>query len=523
MSASANGAGLSQLGNLEGLIERLEMPSVVRTLVQPSERSKSRASRKMSLPSLGEVFDGLSFPFLASGLVAGSMFATGRTLHGKREFSTALAKQFSNLRAPKRVLWLTDTFTDKNGVSSVLQLTQKYALEHNLPIDFLVCHDTLEEGPNLRVVRPMSNFTLPFYPQQPFRIPNLAELQTLVERGGYSAVVCSTEGPMALSAMYFKHALRLPVYFYVHTDWLAFVEQNAALRKVNVDRVRRIMRGMYSQFDGLFVLNSEQRELFTSEAFQIENVYQTAHWASAVFERHLQLRRSAVAGLKKDDVVLLYAGRLSEEKGVFELPEVFAAARQVNPKVRMVFAGTGPAEGQLREMLPEAIFLGWQPQSSLCELYNRADLLVLPSTFDTFGCVVLEAMSCGLPVCAYATKGPADIIDHGVSGFLARNKDDLKSTVALFCTEPNDFEGMRVQAFKRAQDYRPDLILAQMLDDLGMHDAATELRIKQAQEKGALQTQDAEVNAREFAVGQQDQIPAFIPTPDSLSAIHPQV
>ncbi len=463
-------SGMSALTSYDQLVEKLEVPSVLRTLIQPSERSSMRSSRKMSLPSVGEFFDGLSFPFLASGLVAGSMFATARVLHGKRQFKDALLNQFPHMKCPQRVLWITDTFTDKNGVSGVLQLAQKYAQEHSLPIDFLVCHETLESSGNLKVVRPMSSFTLSFYPQQPFRIPNLAELQQLVEQGGYSAVLCSTEGPMAASAIYFKHAMKLPVYFYVHTDWLAFAEQNASLRDMNIDRVRRLMRALYSQFDGLFVLNSEQKRLFTGESFQLKNVNQTAHWASSAFQRLPQLRRSAVAGLRKDDVVLLYAGRLSEEKGVFQLPDVFEAARKENPRVRMVFAGTGPAEGRLRELLPDAIFLGWQPQERLCELYNRADLLVLPSTFDTFGCVVLEAMSCGLPVCAYATKGPADIIDHGVSGFLARTQDDFCGAVALFVAETEVYESLRDQAHRRSQDYRPDLIMGQMLSAMGIEE-----------------------------------------------------
>lgn len=467
---SALGGGkLPDVGQFNSLVESLEIPSVVRTLVQPqTERTRARMGRKMSLPSLGDFFDGLSFPFLASALVGGSMFATARVLHGKRTFSETLAQRFPHLRGQQRILWITDTFADKNGVSSVLQLAQKYCDEHGLPIDFLVCHESLESTANLKVVRPLSSFTLSFYPQQPFRIPNLAELQNIVDRGGYSSVICSTEGPMTAAALYFKHALRLPVYFFVHTDWIAFAQQNEALQKMNVDRVRRMMRALYSQFDGLFVLNSEQKRLFSGESFQLKNVFQTAHWASESFKRQAHLRRSAVAGLKKDDLVLLYAGRLSAEKGVFEIPAVFEDARRVNPRVRMVFAGTGPAEEKLRELLPEAIFLGWQPQNSLCELYNRADLLLLPSTFDTFGCVVIEAMSCGLPVCAYGVKGPADIIDHGVNGFLANDVADFKGWVQLFVADAESFEGMRDQAHLRAQAYTPEVIMNRLLDDLGV-------------------------------------------------------
>lgn len=453
---------------LDEIVEKLEIPGVVRTLINPESSGRARPARKMSLPSIGEFFDGLSFPFLASGLVAGSMFATARVLHGKRSFSDSLAGKFPHLKIPDRVLWLTDTFVDKNGVSNVLQLTRDYVAANDLPIDFLVCHESLEERANLRVVRPLSKFELSVYPQQPFRIPNLAEIQQICDEGGYTSVVCSTEGPMALAALYLKHAHRLPVHFYVHTDWIEFSRQNAALRDVNHDRVRRILRGFYSQFDSVFVLNSEQKRLFESENFQLNRVHQTAHWPSCSFTRRSEFRCIREHGLTDDDLILLFAGRLSAEKGIFQLIEVYRNAKLKNSRVKLVVAGTGPDEEKLKMALPDAVFVGWQSQQELCKLYNRADLLLLPSTFDTFGCVVVEAMSCGLPVCAYAVKGPADIIEHGVNGLLARTEDDFIQCVEWFVSEPELFSEMREQALLRAHDYSPEKIMTHLFSAIGV-------------------------------------------------------
>jgi glycosyltransferase involved in cell wall biosynthesis len=500
-----------QFSSLDEFVEKFELPSVMRLLVAPAERSKR------SFPALGEVFDGLSFPFLAATLVAGSMFASARILHGKRSFSEELAERFPNLQRPQRILWLTDTFADKNGVSSVLQLVQKFALERQLPFDFLVCHESLSSDSNLKVVRPLSSFSLPFYKQQPFRIQNLAEIQSFVEAGGYSAVICSTEGPMTTAALYLKHALNLPTYFYVHTDWLSFAQQNHVLKDVNIARVRRMMRALYSQFDGLFVLNSEQKRLFEGDSFQMKRVHQTAHWAAQDFRRMPQLRRSSVAGLKREDVVLLYAGRLSEEKGVFEIPAIAEAALHANKNVRIVFAGTGPAEDALRRLLPHAIFLGWQPQNKLAELYNRADLLLLPSTFDTFGCVVLEAMSCGLPVCAYAVKGPADIIDHGVNGFLARNRQEFCGAVALFAAEPNEYESMRKQAYLRSQHYCAERIMKTMMRDMGV--ATNSLGLSDALNSDKVPVHQGANETAQSPEKVRDYIPKFS---DSLGIYYPE-
>lgn len=454
--------------SFDQIVEKLEIPGVVRTLVSPDTTGRSRSPRKMSLPSIGEFFDGLSFPFLASGLVAGSMFATARVLHGKRSFSDSLAKRFPELKMRDRILWLTDTYTDKNGVSNVLQLTRDYAAANNLPIDFLVCHESVQEASNLRVVRPLAKFELSFYPQQPFRIPNLAEIQKICDEGGYTTIVCSTEGPMAAAALYLKHAHRLPVHFYVHTDWMEFSRQNKALRDVNQDRVRRLLRGFYSQFDSVFVLNSEQKRLFESESFQLNKVHQTAHWPSEFFTLRPDFRTMNLFNLDESDVVLIFAGRLSAEKGVFQLPDIFQRARSQNSRVKLVVAGTGPDEIKLKELMPDALFVGWQSQESLCRLYNRADLLLLPSTFDTFGCVVVEAMSCGLPVCAYAVKGPADIIDHGVNGLLAQTPEDFVQCVELFVSEVSVFKNMREHAYARAQHYTPQNIMSDFLRSVGV-------------------------------------------------------
>lgn len=473
--------------NLNEFIEKLEIPGVIRTLVNPEGGNKSRASKKMSRPSLGAFFDGLSFPFLASGLVAGSMFATARVLHGKRSFSTSLAQQFPHLKMPGRVLWLTDTFSDKNGVSNVLQLTRDYVAANNLPVDFLVCHESLEDASHLKVIRPLSQFQLSFYPQQPFRIPNLAEIQKICDEGGYTTVMCSTEGPMALAALYLKHAHRLPVHFYVHTDWMEFSRKNQTLRDVNHDRIRRILRGFYSQFDSIFVLNSEQKKLFESDSFQLSRVHQTAHWVSDVFVCHAELRRRSLHKLRADDIVLLFAGRLSEEKGVFELPEIYIRAKQRNPRVKLLVAGTGPDEEKLKAALPEATFLGWQSQAELCQLYNRSDLLLLPSTFDTFGCVVVEAMRCGLPVCAYAVKGPADIIDHGVNGLLAHSSEDFIQCVELFVSDTRGFEELRRQALLRSNDYNAHRIVTELLHSLGV-EVSSEVVPRQTQTAANVQS-----------------------------------
>jgi glycosyltransferase involved in cell wall biosynthesis len=118
-------------------------------------------------------------------------------------------------------------------------------------------------------------------------------------------------------------------------------------------------------------------------------------------------------------VSVLYAGRLTREKGVDLLADAFLAGRARDPRLHLVLAGGGPEEERLRTRLGRAAtFLGWLDGAELAVAYASADLFLFCSQTDTFGQVVLEAQASGLPVVAAAAGGPAELIADGRSGLL---------------------------------------------------------------------------------------------------------
>ncbi|MDQ2895009.1 MAG: glycosyltransferase [Actinomycetota bacterium] len=119
------------------------------------------------------------------------------------------------------------------------------------------------------------------------------------------------------------------------------------------------------------------------------------------------------------EVNVLYAGRLTTEKGVDRLAEAFEAARSRDPRLHLVLAGGGPEEAALRERLGDsATFLGWLGGRDLAVAYASADLFAFASRTDTFGQVILEAQASGLPVVAVNEGGPASLIADGETGLL---------------------------------------------------------------------------------------------------------
>ncbi len=371
------------------------------------------------------------------------------------------------MKTENRALWLTDTFEDHNGVSMVLQAMHREIKNRDLPVDIMVCSNTLKSDSHLIVLKPISEFNIPLYRQQPLRIPNFISIRRIFLKRKYSRILCSTEGPMGLAALYLKKLYSVKTYFYLHTDWISFAKEAMAMEEAGLNRLQRIMRIYYNRFDHVFVLNSDQQKWLTGDLMRFDpsRILMTAHWADEIFSSQ-NGSKSENSNSKANGPVILFTGRISQEKGVFELAGIFRKARERIPNLRMLIAGTGPSENALKMAFPEAEYTGWIEHDKLSEIYASADLLILPSRFDTFSCVVLEALSCGLPVIAYNTKGPKDIIQDSINGFLVETPDEMSEQIIEYFSDKNLQNSFKEAAIKRADDYTVDKILNQLLQDI---------------------------------------------------------
>lgn len=458
----------------KSLVGDLRIPIHLRALFAPARRDIAKPPKSRLEKAIG----GLSSPLLPAGLLASAVFAAHRVLNGNRAFAEELAKSMGRFEHPRRALWVTDTLGDKNGISHALESALEEIRRRDLPVDILACSSTLEEGPHLRVVRPTMEFSPPFYSGQQVRVPDVVELHRLFFQGGYDRILSSTEGPMGWCALLLKEAFQVPAHFILHTDWLVFGRRRLGLQDAALDRFRRLLRTWYNAHDGVFVLNGEHARWLGSSEIGLapDRIRTTAHWADDVFVPRNARREEMFPGIGATDPVLLYSGRLSEEKGVLELRGILDMVRADHPRVRMVLCGTGPAEEELRKALPEAVFMGWVSKDFLSMCNSAADFLVFPSRFDTFGCAVLEAMACGLPVAAYDCKGPRDLVEHGVSGCLASNARELSSQISRFLSDPSGLESLRRGAVRRSARYRADEIMDRLMSDIGLGDDPADLR-----------------------------------------------
>ena len=85
----------------------------------------------------------------------------------------------------------------------------------------------------------------------------------------------------------------------------------------------------------------------------------------------------------------------------------------------IVIVGDGPYRSFLEKKYKKVKFVGYKTGSDLANYYRRASVFAFPSTSDTFGIVIIEAMSLGCPVAAFPVTGPVDIIENHVTGVIS--------------------------------------------------------------------------------------------------------
>ena len=171
--------------------------------------------------------------------------------------------------------------------------------------------------------------------------------------------------------------------------------------------------------------------------------------------------------------IVLYVGRLREEKSVDVL---FRAFRELSMKVlnsKLVLVGKGPQENELRQMqirlgLKNVCFLGRVPQEDMPRIYPGCDLLVLPSLYEPFGNVVLEGLASGLPVVGSEIGGIADVITNGETGFHIRpgSAKDLSKYMQLLLKDDGLRKTMGAAARKLAVERFDDMVVAKKVESL---------------------------------------------------------
>ncbi len=160
-------------------------------------------------------------------------------------------------------------------------------------------------------------------------------------------------------------------------------------------------------------------------------------------------------------VKLLYVGRISREKNLDALADVFPALAARIPGLSLTIVGEGPYRKGLHERFAgrmDVHFTGVVQGENLAGVFASADMLVFPSLTDTFGNSVVEALASGIPCVTSNEGGPQEIIVNGECGLVFENgkPGDLEAKIAALACDPDRLQAFKSKARERALHFTYD-------------------------------------------------------------------
>jgi len=170
---------------------------------------------------------------------------------------------------------------------------------------------------------------------------------------------------------------------------------------------------------------------------------------------------------------ILYSGRLIRGKGLIDLIKCARYVRNAHPSISFILAGSGPLENELRKLIEREglsknfILLGKVDKNKLLLHYQNSTVFALPSYYESFPNVLLEAMACGIPVVATKVCDIPKIVKNGENGFTVppQNPYALAQAILILLEDENLRKKMGRASRERVKAlYSLDALVEKMLD-----------------------------------------------------------
>jgi glycosyltransferase involved in cell wall biosynthesis len=291
-------------------------------------------------------------------------------------------------------------------------------------------------GHAVQVISPDMFPTLPMptYPEIKLALGAYEPMQELFREFEPEAIHIATEGPLGLAARRLCIEWKLPFTTSYHTR---FPEYVSARLPVPTAAGYAYMKWFHKPSGRVMVATPTMRDELEKHGFR--NI---SPWTRGVDTDLFKMRPTQpgddgwpmpkeLEGLPRP--IFLNVGRVAVEKNI----EAFVALDLPGSKV---VVGDGPSREELAVQYPDVVFTGARFGEALAAYFAWADVFVFPSLTDTFGLVILEAMSAGTPVAAYPAPGPIDLIPGSGAGVCDA---DLKAA----CLECLNIDRLVVRAY----------------------------------------------------------------------------
>jgi glycosyltransferase involved in cell wall biosynthesis len=357
-----------------------------------------------------------------------------------------------------RVAFFPDAYHEVDGVANTSRHFEAFAMRQGLPF-LTVIGSTRSGRQNVgsveRLELPRGSFSFPLDRKHDFDVAFLRHYDEVEERvREFNPDIVHITGPSDVGVLgcLIAHRLKIPLAGSWHTNLHQYAEQR--FRNLISWLPGRLSRWLAAGV-GHVTLAAALRfyhipqVIFAPNQELIELVERGTGKPCFLMGRGVDTeifdprRRTRIGG----PLVIGYVGRLTVEKNIRLLVEIERQLLALGTSdFRFLIVGQGAEEPWLRANMKNADFAGVLRGEALGEAYANMDVFVFPSETDTYGNVVLEAQSAGVPAVVSGRGGPRFVVRPNETGFVAASAREFASCVARLQNHPGQLANMRAAA-----------------------------------------------------------------------------
>jgi alpha-1,6-mannosyltransferase len=303
---------------------------------------------------------------------------------------------------------------------------------------------------------------------------NLRAVGEIIERERPDIIESSDPYQVAWKAISVGADLRIPVLGYYHSHFPEIYQRSVQRWfgrfgfRLAGRSLRSYVRNLYNRFQCTLTPSEALSDLLSG--WGIRNVRALPLGVDTTVFRSdgddCAGTRSSL-GIPDNRILLLYVGRLSNDKNVRLLFEAFNLVEQAEPgRFHLLIVGDGPAHESLVALQRQGASLTWvryvTDSAGLAGIYRAADLFVHPGLHETFGLVALESQACGTPVIGLRGSRMDRIIQHGLEHWADTDSADaLAKAIRGFASDLSSISPSALSA-RIAERYDWDRVFSQL-------------------------------------------------------------
>ena len=355
-----------------------------------------------------------------------------------------------------KIAFFTETFLPKvDGIVTRLTKTIEFLTKNGDEV-IVFCPEGCPDSYKGATIVGVAAMPLPLYPELKLGLPGPAVSDKLEE---FKPDLVHVVNPavLGLGGIWLAKTNNIPLIASYHTHLPKYLEH------YGMGMLEPLLWELLKAAHNQALLNLCTSTAMVNE-LEDKGIQRTALWQRGVdtenFRPELRsekMREKLFGKYQNMDSLLIYVGRLSAEKQIERIKPVLDNI----PGACLALVGDGPYRGQLEKIFEntKTNFIGYLSGEELASAYASGDIFLFPSSTETLGLVLLEAMAAGCPVIGANKGGIPDIINNGINGCLYNpdEKDNgersLIEATKKILADKNKKEAMRKEARKEAEQW----------------------------------------------------------------------